>query len=151
MKKLTFVEIFALAAALLLGLLVVPALAATQTGILWSSVYDTGDANGVALNSVIWVGSQPAGTSVRFQFASSNCSNGKTNPPACNDTGDWTYRGPGGTDTSYYIPTGSGVPARINLAYHNNHRYFRHKIYLLSDAAPSVGPRVDDVIISWSP
>lgn len=151
MKKLTLTEIFALAAIVLLVLLVVPALGATQTAILWSSVYDTGDGNGVALNSVTWQGNKPAGTDVRFQFASSNCANGKTNPPACNDTGTWTYRGPDGTDTSYYIPTGPDVPARLNLAYHNNHRYFRYKIYLLTDTTPSASPRVDDVTISWSP
>lgn len=60
------------------------------SGNLYSSVFDTGVTGGVALNTVLWQGSQPTGTSVLFQIGSSNCSNGATNPPTCT-TGTWAY------------------------------------------------------------
>jgi hypothetical protein len=120
------------------------------TATLTSSIFDTGVSSGVAINTIMWQGNQPSGTSVKFQIASSNCSNGATNPPTCN-TGSWTYRGPDGSNTTYYTPSGPGVPAKINLQYHNNHRYFRYKIFLYSDAGKTQSPRVDDVIINYSP
>lgn len=120
------------------------------TAELTSSIFDTGVSSGVALNTIMWQGNQPTGTSVKFQIASSNCSNGADNPPTCN-SGSWTYRGPDGSNTTYYAPTGPGVPIQINLKYHNNHRYFRYKIFLTSDAGRTQSPRVDDVIINYSP
>ncbi|MBI2036876.1 MAG: hypothetical protein HYT14_00770 [Candidatus Liptonbacteria bacterium] len=124
--------------------------ATTADGLLWSSVYDTGQATGVAPNSVLWQGTQPTDTSVRFQFSSSNCSNGKTNPPTCNDTGDWTYLGPDGTGATYYAPASPNLATMLNLANHNNKRYFRYKLRLNSNAAQTLTPTVDDVIINWS-
>ncbi|MFA5084184.1 MAG: hypothetical protein WC475_02270 [Candidatus Paceibacterota bacterium] len=61
--------------------------------------------------------------------------------------------GPGGTSlaSDTYNPTGPDTPIAINRLYHNNHRYFRYKIILESDVAETVGPRVDDVIVNWSP
>lgn len=58
------------------------------TGSLTSVTFDTGYANGVTFNSLLWQGTLGLGTSsVQFQFASSNCSNGASNPPTCT-TGD---------------------------------------------------------------
>jgi len=37
---------------------------------LISSIIDTGETNGVALNTIMWQGTQPAGTNVKFQIAS---------------------------------------------------------------------------------
>ena len=61
--------------------------------------------------------------------------------------------GPGGTSlsTDTYNPTGPGAPVALNRAYHNNHRYFRYKIILESNYAQTASPRVEDVIINWSP
>jgi len=107
---------------------------------LTSSVFDTQVTGGTAINTITWQGSQPSGTSVKFQIASSN-----------NSSGPWNYIGPDGSSSSYYVPAGPGSPIQINLQYHNNQRYFRYKIFLYSNAAQTVSPRVDDVIINWSP
>src|SRR6266850_4660156 len=64
-------------------------------GVLDSTTFDTGVTSGSQLNSVLWHGTQPAGTAVRFQFATSNSS-----------AGPWTFVGADGTANSYY-ETGS--------------------------------------------
>ncbi|MEK7634325.1 MAG: hypothetical protein AAB396_00350 [Patescibacteria group bacterium] len=107
---------------------------------LISSIFDTQSIGGAAINTIMWQGSQPNGTSVKFQIASSNNSNGP-----------WDYKGPGGSNVTYYSPSGPDSSSQINLAYHNNHRYFRYKIFLYSNAAQTDGPQVSDVIINWSP
>ncbi|MDP3015140.1 MAG: hypothetical protein Q8N28_01880 [bacterium] len=112
-----------------------------ETATLTSSIFDTGVSTGVAINTIMWQGSQPTGTGVKFQIASD-----ATSTPAT-----WNYRGPDGSDTTHYQPTGDNVQSQINLAYHNNHRYFRYKIFLTSNSGQTLSPRVDDVIINWSP
>mgnify|MGYP001589019153 FL=1 len=114
--------------------------ATLATAELTSSIFDTGVSTGVALNTIMWQGNLPTDTGVKFQISSSASS-----------TGPWSYFGPDGSNTTYYQPTGDNVPSQINLAYHNNHRYFRYKIFLTSNAAQTLSPRVDDVIINWSP
>ena len=109
------------------------------SGTLISSIFDTQATNGVAINTIIWQGNQPSGTSVKFQIASGN------------STSTWSYFGPDGSATTHYTPIGPGYPAQINLQYHNNHRYFRYKIFLESNASQTASPRVDDVIINYSP
>lgn len=113
---------------------------ASATGTLISSVFDTGVSTGVTLNTIMWQGNKPSGTNVKFQIASSNAS-----------SGPWSYLGPDGSDTTYYNPTDANIPVQINLAYHSNKRYFRYKLFLESNASQSESPRVDDVIINWSP
>ncbi|MDP3052409.1 MAG: hypothetical protein Q8N22_00420 [bacterium] len=112
------------------------------TGTLLSFIFDTGVSGGVAFNSIMWLGNQPAGSAVGFQFASSNSTSSFPTPT-----------GPGGTSlsTDTYNPTGSGIPIALSRAYHNNYRYFRYQIILVSNSALTAGPRVDDVIINWSP
>ena len=110
-------------------------------GTVDSSVFDTGVAGGAAFNSILWQGNQPAGTNVSFQFASSN------------STSTLTPIGPGGTSLSsdVYNTTGPGVPVSLSRAYNNNSRYFRYKIFLQSNIAHTLSPRVDNVIVNWSP
>ena len=110
------------------------------TANLTSSVFDTGVSTGVAINTIMWQGNLPTDTGVKFQISSSASS-----------TGPWSYFGPDGSNTTYYQPTGDNVPSQINLAYHNNHRYFRYKVFLTSNSSQTSSPRVDDVIINWSP
>jgi hypothetical protein len=107
---------------------------------LISSVFDTFVSNGAAINSLMWQGNKPSGTEVRFQIAS-----------AATSTGPWGYKGWDGSESSYYTPTDANVPIQINPTFHNNHRYFRYKIFLYTDQARTQSPRVDDVIINWSP
>ena len=110
------------------------------SGTLISSIFDTQATNGVAINTIMWQGNKPSDTNVKFQIASSNSS-----------SGPWSYLGPDGSDTTYYTPTDANMPVQINSAFHNNHRYFRYKIFLTSNASQTESPRVDDVIINWSP
>ncbi len=123
-----------------------------KTGYLVSLVYDTGIESGAGFNSLMWKGYKPSGTKVKFQFASSNCPNGATNPPQC-DTGEWKFLGPGGTglETDVYEPIGPNFPIKINRSYHNNHRYFRYKVILESDPCKETTPLVEEIIINWSP
>ncbi len=119
---------------------VVTAWRATSTnGTLDSSTFDTGIAAGAQLNSVLWHGNQPAGTSVKFQFAVSNSS-----------SGPWSYKGSDGTSNSYYT-VGADTSIKLDYAFHSNFRYFRYRIFLFSNQAQSQSPRVDEVIVNWSP
>ncbi len=121
------------------------------TGSLISSTYDTGFTKGANYNSLMWKGALGTGgvNSVYFQFAASNCSNGATNDPTCN-TGAWTYLGPGGLTTSYYTTSGPNSPVPLNSTYSKGMRYYRYKIFLQKDGT-STSPRVDDVVVNWSP
>lgn len=108
------------------------------TATLTSSTFDTKISGGVALNTIMYQGSQPGGTLVRFQIASSD-------DPA----GPWNYYGPDGTISTYYSPGGPGTQIKITRANHNNVRYFRYLVAITTSGATT--PRVDDVIISYSP
>ena len=115
---------------------------------LTSSIFDTQMASGTALNYILWQGDLPSSAIVRFQIASSNCLNGAANPPACS-IGTWSYIGPDGSNATYYGPVDKNVVLPINLKYQNNYRYFRYFIDMEAGLVNS--PRVDDVIIGWSP
>lgn len=107
-------------------------------GMLDSLTYDTGVAAGAQLNSVLWQGAAVPGGLVSFQFAVSNAS-----------TGPWNYTGPDGTINTYYTPSGPGVQLKLNYTLYNNYRYFRYRVTLIS--TPTSTPRVDNVIVNWSP
>lgn len=113
--------------------------AAPVTGVLDSATFDTGIASGAQLNSVLWHGSQPAGTSVYFQFATSNSS-----------AGPWNFIGTDGTPSTYYA-TGPDVSLKLNYAFFNDKRYFRYRVVLQSNVSQTLAPRVDDVLVNWSP
>jgi hypothetical protein len=125
---------------------------ATSTlGYLTSSIFDTQDANGATLTSIIWQGSSPAGTCTNFQIAA-----------ATSTGGPWNYIGPTGDNSSYYgaactsgISGGSGcapldTPVCVNSSQFNNYRYYRYKAQLRSDLAQTLTPRIDDVILNFS-
>ncbi len=120
------------------------------TGILESSIFDSGAAGGVTLNSIIWQGSQPAGTCTKFQIAVSN-----------SPTGPWNFWGPdiacdGSGDTNQYFgATCPGPNTAIEIkscdrAWIKDKRYLRYRVILESDTAQSLTPRVDDIILNWS-
>ncbi|MDO8585251.1 MAG: hypothetical protein Q7R85_04020 [bacterium] len=121
------------------------------SGSLTSSVFDAEVP--VALNAILWKGTLNSlvSSSVRFRVASSNCSNGKTNPPVCDDSGTWEFLGPNSSTTDYYIPTGPDAPAAIDTRDHNNVRYFRYEVFIDSDVFGAVTPEINDIIINWSP
>lgn len=117
-------------------------------GYLDSSTFDTSAAGGAELNSVLWKGpALPGGTCVQFQLAASNASSGPWNSS--------NFVGYGGDSSSYYPSVGCvspGVSMPINnYAAHNNYRYFRYRVWLTSDAAQTQSPRIDEIIVNWSP
>lgn len=118
-------------------------------GELISSVFNnvgvSGIIGGAKINSIMWNGDLPNGAAVKFQIASSNCSNGKTNPD-CNDLGDWTYEG---GDSGWYSDI-QNKPIAVKLDQHNNKKYFRYKIRLEANLSDQT-PIVKDIIINWSP
>ena len=114
---------------------------ATQTsGTIQSATFDTGVTSGAAFNSIFWRGTQPAGTSVQFQFAVSNSS-----------AGPWTYKGPDGSSATFYTPTGPGIPKTLYFTIVNGFRYFRYAMTLTSNSAGTATPNATSVIVNWSP
>jgi len=116
--------------------------ATSTSGSLYSSTFDTGVSAGAQLNSVLWQGNLPsANTYVKFQFATSNSS-----------SGPWTnFVGNDGTSNSYYTPGAANTSLPLNYTFHNNFRYFRYRVILYSNQAQTLSPRVDEVIVNWSP
>ncbi|MDP3975046.1 MAG: hypothetical protein Q8P88_02040 [Candidatus Jorgensenbacteria bacterium] len=114
-----------------------------------SSVFDTTLSGGGVLQSIIWQGTQPSGTSVDFQIATSSSS-----------SGPWTFRGPGGSTTAYYgaecpIPSISVPGAGPNKAICVDKnvgaaRYLRYKVRLRSNLLQTLTPTVNDVILIWT-
>lgn len=113
--------------------------ATSTTGYVESSIFDTSAQAGAQINSFLWRGSLPANTSVNFQFAASNST-----------SGPWTYIGTDGTSNTSYSPS-PNVSTPVNYSFFNNLRYIRYKVTLVSDQGQTATPRVDDVIINWSP
>jgi hypothetical protein len=110
------------------------------TATLDSSIFDTGvtDPIGAKLNAVIWQGLQPTGTGVKFQFAVSN-----------SPMGPWDYVGSDGTGSTYYA-VDPDVSKALDYVLHAG-RFFRYRITLTSNTAQTLTPRVDKVIVNWSP
>jgi hypothetical protein len=114
-------------------------MATSTIGVLDSSTFDTGVAFGAQFNSILWQGDQPGGTAVRFQFSASNSS-----------SGPWNFSGPDGTDTTSYSG-GPNTSLKLDSSLYNNRRYFRYRVILVSNQAQTISPRVDDVMVNWSP
>lgn len=108
----------------------------STVGYLISSVFDAFGTS--TINSIIWQGIQPNGTAVGFQLASSNSMNGP-----------WNYVGPDGSNTTYYLAA-PGTSMAVNVANHNNQRYFRYKVFLFSDSSRTLSPIINKIIINWS-
>lgn len=112
---------------------------ASSSGSLTSPIFDTTFPNGVAFNNIIWRGSLPASSHVRFQLATSN------------STTSWNFIGPDGTSATYYESSGPDQIILINLLNHNNYRYFRYKIYLDPTTDNLNVPTVYKIIFNYSP
>ena len=120
------------------------------TGDLTSVTFDTGIAD-PAYNSIVWKGTLPATTRVRFRLAASDVSTGPW--------GDADFIGSDGVSCGsayWYEPGGADVPVELGcFSNFNNKRYFRYKVQLCSNSDCSTGgmqtPTVTDVIVNWSP
>ena len=110
------------------------------SGTLCSAPFDTKVASGVQLNSLLWQGTRPVNTTVEFQLAVSSSSGGP-----------WNYVGSDGTGNTYFVTPNPGVPVGLSYAPFNGYRYFSYCVTLLSNAARTLGPSVDNVIVNWSP
>ena len=86
-------------------------------------------AGGAGFNTIMWQGSQLSGQLI-INIASSN-----------NSGGPWNY-------TSSLAPSGPNVQVKIPTE-HTNRRYIRYKAVF--DSNQSNSPRVDDIILNWSP
>lgn len=90
-------------------------------------------------NGITWTGTKPSGTDARFQIAISNGA-----------FGPWTYVGPDGTASSYYAPE-PGESSPLMPWNHPAGSYLRYRMFLVSNVAQSASPRVDSLVIRWSP
>lgn len=105
---------------------------------LTSSPIDTQRTTGAAFHSIMWQGTKPNSTVVKFQIASSD------------STSTLAFVGPDGTATTFYTPSSINQPIQINPLFHNNDRYVQFKIFLEHDGA-GIAPTVNAVILGWSP
>ncbi|MEK7187570.1 MAG: hypothetical protein AAB691_01825 [Patescibacteria group bacterium] len=109
------------------------------TGWLESATYDTGVSGGAQVNSILWHGVTNGGE-VKFQMAFSS-----------NSVGPWDFSGntlDPISSTSLAVQPNVTLPVDYTLG--QNQQYFRYRIFLYSDPARTVTPRVDDVIVNWS-
>ena len=111
--------------------------ATPSTGWLESGTFDTNVYDGAQINSILWRGSKPAGTAVRFQMAFSSSS-----------VGTWNFQWDAVSTTSPEVDPNISLPIDYTLG--ANQRYFRYKVHLFSNLAHTATPRVDDVIVNWS-
>lgn len=102
------------------------------SGILESSTIDTGSPSN--FYNLTWAPTdQPVGAgvnSVRFQFA--------TNATTTSTT-TWSYKGPDGTNATYYTSSGATLSS-----VHNGDRYARYKLFL-SSVSTTTTPNISDV------
>ncbi|TRZ83737.1 hypothetical protein D4R86_00215 [bacterium] len=110
----------------------------TSDGTLISSILDTGVSVNAGFNSFLWQGSLGTGGAVKFQIAFSN-----------SPSGPWTYYGPT-SEADWYQPNPNvsiSFPT-AGSASPQNKKYMRYKVNL---STTGTSPRIDDIIINWSP
>ena len=110
-----------------------------SSAVIVSNVYDIGSTTGI-FNTVTWKGSQPGGTKVQFQFATATTTAGT--PWADSNYGTW-------------ITVAANVPRVLTKdeigVEVEGRRYMRYKVSLESDTWQTASPRIDDILINWSP
>lgn len=107
--------------------------ASSTAAVIESATFDTGVSGGAQINSFYWEGDPGTNTAVYFQFAISNST-----------SGPWNYFG--------NYEANEGLPrTKVNFILHNNMRYFRYKITLVSDQGQQSTPVIRKVVIDWSP
>lgn len=113
-----------------------------------SNIFDIGTSSGL-FNTLTWKGSQPAGTSVKFQIATATTASALTGAPSVVFAGStWFDVNPASASPVKlskdavvgYVATGVEV---------ENRRYIRYRVALSTTVALS--PQIDDIILNWSP
>lgn len=106
-------------------------------GDLTSSTFDTGTTTN--FNQIVWSPTnQPAQTgvnNVRFQIATNSSNTGSTT---------WSYRGPDGTNGTYYDTTNTNISS-----VHNGDRFFRYKAFLAT-ASTTYSPNIADISFTFT-
>lgn len=121
-----------------------------KVAFLTSVTIDTQNTSGTTLNSIIWQGAQPSGTSVDFQIAVSD-----------NSSGPWNFKGPDGTSETWFgrecpvagtSDPGAGPDKAIcvDKSLTANKRYLRYKVRLQTNLAQDKTPTINDIILNWS-
>jgi len=133
-----------------------PIIGNNPAGNFVSVTYDT-LSSAPAYNSIMWRGVLPTDTRVKFQLATSKCSNGADNYPTCS-TGTWNFIGSDGTNCGSVFWYESAPDTQINLGCASSlsgKRYFKYQAQLCSSAdceTPSEStPTITGIIINWSP
>jgi len=127
----------------------------------------------VQIKNLYWTATVPAGAetscntstgarcAIKFQIATAPCQNGKTNSPSCNNSANWTFKGPGGSTTTYWNSQSSGCtmsgPApgpytvTCNISGENiQGQYLKYKAYLFSEDTNNITPFVKDVSVDYA-
>lgn len=106
-----------------------------------SKLFDLGTSAGV-LNTVAWKGAEPAGSTVDFQIATGTATSTLTG-----DMGT-VFAGSSWIPVSAYPASPTKLTEALVGMPVENRRYFRYRVRL-SGAGNS--PRIDDIMIGWSP
>lgn len=113
------------------------AYAAAESGTFTSSIFDIGTTNGI-FNTITWKSAPGSGGSVQFQIATVANRVDLANPTY----GQWFPVLP--YPASPVLLTNSNVAGGVE-----NRRYIRYRVSLISSGG--LGPRIDDILINWSP
>jgi hypothetical protein len=115
--------------------------ATSTSATLDSSTFDTGVAGGAQINAVTWTGTLPSPANnsyVGFQFA-----------VATSTAGPWNYLGYDATSNTWYV-TNPSVTKSVDYVLHNNFRFFRYRVKLVSNQAQSASPLITGIYVNWS-
>ena len=113
-----------------------------------SSIFDIGTSSGL-FNTLTWKGTQPAGTSVKFQIATANATStlaGATSTVFAASTWFDVSPSPASPVKLSKNPATGYVATGVEV---ENRRYIRYRAALSTEGAS--GLQIDDIIINWSP
>ncbi len=109
-----------------------------SSGTLISLIYDTEQETGSALTGLIWNGEVPSGANVEFKLGSSNSTS--------SESFNWT--GPYNSNIWKTDWWQVSIPLS-DLSWHNNHRYIRYKVKLISNSNQET-PIIYKIILKWA-
>jgi hypothetical protein len=90
---------------------------------------------------LLWRGIQNGGK-VYFQFA--------TRDDPSTNIADWVFVGGSSCGSATFFEASENTAVLLNCLAAQNKRYIRYKIKLESNAARTLSPKVDDVILTWN-
>lgn len=112
------------------------AYAVASSGTFTSSIFDIGITTGI-FNTIMWKGYQPGNTKVQFEIATAETAAALANPT-------YTLLPDARQDSAVLLARNAATGLEVE-----NRRYIRYRVSLISDGG--FGPRIDDIVINWSP